>query len=76
MSLAVIAAGAVFYYLSENQHQRLGHITSVARIEEEKYVWLDRFTIRNLELVFSTNDNAKTLADILDKTHTPMGGVY
>ena len=74
MSLAVIAAGAVFYYLSENQHQRLGHITSIARIEEEKYVWLDRFTIRNLELVFSSNDNAKTLADILDKTHTPMGG--
>ncbi len=74
MSLAVIAAGAVFYYLSENQHQRLGHITSIARIEEEKYVWLDRFTIRNLELVFSTNDNAKTLADILDKTHTSMGG--
>ena len=74
MSLAVIAAGAVFYYLSENQHQRLGHITSIARIEEEKYVWLDRFTIRNLELVFSTNDNAKTLADILNKTHTPMGG--
>lgn len=74
MSLAVIAAGAVFYYLSENQHQRLGHITSIARIEEEKYVWLDRFTIRNLELVFSTNDNAKTLADILDKTYTPMGG--
>lgn len=74
MSLAVIAAGAVFYYLSENQHQRLGHITSIARIEEEKYVWLDRFTIRNLELVFSTNDNAKTLADILDKTQTPMGG--
>jgi DNA mismatch repair protein MutS len=60
--------------LSENQQQRLGHITSIARIEEEKYVWLDRFTIRNLELVFSTNDNAKTLADILDKTHTPMGG--
>jgi DNA mismatch repair protein MutS len=74
MSLAIIAAGAVFYYLSENQHQRLGHITSIARIEEEKYVWLDRFTIRNLELVFSTNDNAKTLADILDKTFTPMGG--
>ena len=60
--------------MSENQQQRLGHITSIARIEEEKYVWLDRFTIRNLELVFSTNDNAKTLADILDKTHTPMGG--
>ena len=74
LPLAIIAAGAVFYYLSENQHQRLGHITSIARIEEEKYVWLDRFTIRNLELVFSTNENAKTLSDILDKTHTPMGG--
>jgi DNA mismatch repair protein MutS len=74
LSLAIIAAGAVFYYLSENQHQRLGHITSISRIEEEKYVWLDRFTIRNLELVYSTNENAKTLADILDKTYTPMGG--
>jgi DNA mismatch repair protein MutS len=74
MSLAIIAAGAVFYYLSENQHQRLGHITSIARIEEEKYVWLDRFTIRNLELVFSANENAKTLSDILDRTQTPMGG--
>ncbi len=74
LSQAIIAAGAVFYYLSENQHQRLGHITSISRIEEEKYVWLDRFTVRNLELVYSTNENAKTLADILDKTYTPMGG--
>ncbi len=74
MSLAIIAAGAVFHYLNENQHQKLGHITAISRIEEEKYVWLDRFTIRNLELVYSTNENAKTLADILDKTYTPMGG--
>ncbi len=74
LSLAIIAAGAVFHYLNENQHQKLGHITSISRIEEEKYVWLDRFTIRNLELVYSTNENAKTLADILDKTYTPMGG--
>jgi DNA mismatch repair protein MutS len=74
LSQAIIAAGAVFYYLSENQHQRLGHITSISRIEEEKYVWLDRFTVRNLELVYSTNENAKTLSDILDKTYTPMGG--
>jgi DNA mismatch repair protein MutS len=74
LSQAIIAAGAVFYYLSENQHQRLGHITSISRIEEEKYVWLDRFTVRNLELVYSTNENAKTLADIVDKTYTPMGG--
>ncbi len=74
LSQAIIAAGAVFYYLSENQHQRLGHITSISRIEEEKYVWLDRFTVRNLELVYSTNENATTLADIVDKTYTPMGG--
>jgi DNA mismatch repair protein MutS len=74
LSLAIIAAGAVFHYLNENQHQKLGHITAISRIEEEKYVWLDRFTIRNLELVYSTNENAKTLADILDKTYTPMGG--
>lgn len=74
LSLAIVAAGAVFHYLNENQHQKLGHITAISRIEEEKYVWLDRFTIRNLELVYSTNENAKTLADILDKTHTPMGG--
>jgi DNA mismatch repair protein MutS len=74
LSLAIIAAGAVFHYLNENQHQKLGHITAISRIEEEKYVWLDRFTIRNLELVYSTNENAKTLADILDRTYTPMGG--
>ncbi len=74
LSLAIVAAGAVFHYLNENQHQKLGHITAISRIEEEKYVWLDRFTIRNLELVYSTNENAKTLADFLDKTYTPMGG--
>ena len=74
LSLAIVAAGAVFHYLNENQHQKLGHITAISRIEEEKYVWLDRFTIRNLELVYSTNENAKTLADILDRTYTPMGG--
>ncbi|MBU3659512.1 MAG: DNA mismatch repair protein MutS [Flavobacteriales bacterium] len=74
LELAIVAAGAVFHYLNENQHQKLGHITAISRIEEEKYVWLDRFTIRNLELIYSTNENAKTLADILDNTFTPMGG--
>jgi len=74
LPLAIVAAGAVFHYLSENQHQKLGHITALSRIEEEKYVWLDRFTIRNLELVFSPHENAKTLADLLDRTNTPMGG--
>ena len=71
---AIIAAGAIFHYLNENQHQKLGHISSISRIEEERYVWLDRFTIRNLELIISSNENAITLADILDKTLTPMGG--
>ena len=71
---ATIAAGAIFHYLGENQHKRLDHITSIARIEEERYVWLDRFTVRNLELLSSTNENAKTLSDILDETQTAMGG--
>ncbi|MEN9699269.1 MAG: hypothetical protein RLZZ301_467 [Bacteroidota bacterium] len=71
---AIIAAGAVFHYLSENQQQRLGHITTLSRIEEERFVWLDRFTIRNLELVHSPHENALTLAQILDQTNTPMGG--
>ncbi len=70
----IIAAGAILYYLSENQHDRLGHITAISRIEEERFVWLDRFTIRNLELITSPHENAKTLLDILDFTKTPMGG--
>lgn len=71
---ATVAAGAIFHYLGENQHKRLDHITSIARIEEERYVWLDRFTVRNLELLSSSHENAKTLADILDETQTAMGG--
>jgi DNA mismatch repair protein MutS len=74
LSAAIVAAGAVFHYLNENQHHRLGHISTISRIEEEKYVWLDRFTVRNLELIYSTNENAVTLADVLDRTLTPMGG--
>src|SRR5574343_784808 len=74
LGLGVIAAGAILHYLSENQHSRLGHITSIARIEEERYVWLDRFTVRNLELISSPHENATTLADVLDRTRTPMGG--
>lgn len=72
--LAIIAAGAVFHYLSENQQQQLGHITGISRIAPDRYMWLDRFTVRNLELVHSPHDNAVTLAHILDKTKTPMGG--
>lgn len=74
LDAGIIAAGAVIYYLSENQHDRLGHISALGRIEEEKYVWLDRFTIRNLELISSPHENATTLIDVLDKTRTPMGG--
>lgn len=74
LDLGVIAAGAILHYLSENQHNRLGHITAISRIEEERYVWLDRFTIRNLELISSPHENATTLSDVLDLTKTPMGG--
>lgn len=74
MNEGIIAAGAILHYLSETQHDKLGHITNLSRIEEDRYVWLDRFTIRNLELTYSLNENATTLIDIIDETKTPMGG--
>ena len=70
----IIASGAVLYYLSEAQHNKLQHITSIQRIAEDAYVWMDRFTIRNLELYHSYNPNAVTLLDVIDKTLSPMGG--
>ena len=70
----IIAAGAAMHYLYETQHYNIQHITTISRIEEDRYVWLDRFTIRNLELVASSNENAVTLLQILDRTRTPMGG--
>ena len=73
MNEAIIAAGAVFHYLGESEHKKLDHITGISRIEEDKYVWLDRFTIKNLELVSSPHENARTLSDILDETQTAMG---
>ena len=73
LSEAVIDAGAIFHYLGESEHKKLDHITGISRIEEDKYVWLDRFTIKNLELVSSVNEQAKTLSDILDETQTAMG---
>lgn len=69
----IIAAGAALHYLYETQNYKIQHINKLKRIEEELYVWLDRFTIRNLELVQSYNENAVTLLQILDKTQTPMG---
>lgn len=74
LSKGIIAAGAILHYISEAQHDKVGHITKIQRIEEEKYVWLDRFTIRNLELVNSPHDDAATLLSVLDDTQTPMGG--
>jgi len=69
----IVAAGVIMHYLGETEHRNLQHIAAIARIEEEKYMWLDRFTIRNLELVSTSNDNGVTLFDILDQTTTPMG---
>ncbi len=73
MDAGIIAAGAALHYVSDTRQDQLKHINSIARIEEDKYVWLDRFTIRNLELVNSANEKAVTLIDIIDHTHTPMG---
>lgn len=69
----IIAAGAALHYLFETQHDKLQHITKLARIEEDHYVWLDRFTVRNLELLNSNNENARSLIDVIDQTISPMG---
>lgn len=73
LSSGIIAAGAALYYLQVTRHDQTQHICKLSRIEEEKYVWIDRFTSRNLELVHSPNENATTLLDVLDRTMTPMG---
>ncbi len=70
----IIAAGAVMHYLAETRHDQLSHINKISRIDERKSVWLDKFTIRNLEIVHSVNDNATTLLEVLDHTISPMGG--
>lgn len=69
----IIASGAALFYLSETQHNRIQHISTLQRIAEDAYVWMDRFTIRNLELYHSYNPNAVTLLDVIDKTISPMG---
>jgi len=73
LSLAIMSCGAILHYLGETKHDRLQHITAVSRVEEDQYVWLDRFTVRNLELFGSSHDNGKCLIDIIDTTVTPMG---
>ena len=70
----VIAAGAALHYLGETRHNKLQHISRISRIAEDEYVWMDRFTIRNLELYHSNQENAVTLLDVVDKTISPMGG--
>ena len=70
----LVSAGAILHYLGETQHHKLQHITSIERILEDEFVWMDKFTIRNLELYHSSNDNAVTLIQIIDKTLSPMGG--
>lgn len=69
----VIAAGTILHYLDSTQHTQISHITSLSRIEEDKYVRLDKFTVRSLELISTMNEGGKTLLDILDKTVSPMG---
>ncbi|WP_396638620.1 DNA mismatch repair protein MutS [Maribacter sp. R77961] len=70
----IVASGVILHYLSETQHRQLQHINRLQRIAEDDYIWMDRFTIKNLELYHSTNENAVTLIDIIDKTISPMGG--
>lgn len=71
--LGIVAAGAILFYLEETEHKEIQHISAISRIAEEKYVWLDKFTIRNLELVYAQHDGGVPLIQILDQTVTPMG---
>ncbi|MDY0201306.1 MAG: DNA mismatch repair protein MutS [Tenuifilaceae bacterium] len=73
LTLGVIAAGATLYYLDITEHNRIKHISTISRIDEDKYVWLDKFTVRNLELFYSVNEGAKTLVEVIDKSVSPMG---
>ncbi|MBE8713396.1 DNA mismatch repair protein MutS [Sphingobacterium sp. KB22] len=73
MPIGILAAGVALHYLNETEHRNLQHISNISRIEEERFMWLDRFTIRNLELIGSANENATTLSDVLDQTASPMG---
>ncbi len=69
----IIASGAILQYLDFTKHSQAGHVTQIARIEEDRYVWLDKFTLRNLELFGALNEGAKTLSQVMDKTLSPMG---
>jgi DNA mismatch repair protein MutS len=73
MDSAIIAAGAIFHYLKETRHDQLNHITNISRIEREEFVWMDRFTIRNLEIFNSNSPDGVSLLDVIDYTQSPMG---
>jgi DNA mismatch repair protein MutS len=73
LNLGITAAGVALHYLNETEHRNLQHISAISRIEEDRYLWLDRYSIRNLELIGSANENAVTLVDVLDHTCSPMG---
>jgi DNA mismatch repair protein MutS len=74
LTFGIVAAGAILHYLDITCHEHLGHITGLSRIEEDRYVWLDKFTVRNLEIFHSPYEGASTLVGVLDKTISPMGG--
>lgn len=74
MSAGIVAAGVILQYLEQNEQHQLGHIAGISRIDDDKYLWLDKFTIRNLELFQALHEGGKSLIDILDYTQTPMGG--
>ncbi len=73
LPLAIVAAGVTLHYINETEHRNLQHVSGLGRIEHQKYMWLDRFTVRNLELLDSANENAITLFHVLDQTASPMG---
>jgi DNA mismatch repair protein MutS len=73
LEYGIFASGAILHYLDITQHNHVKHISNLARIEEDRFVWLDRFTVRNLELINPMNDGGKTLVGVIDRTHTPMG---
>jgi len=70
---AIVASGAIFHYLKETRHDKLSHITGISRIDRSEFIWMDRFTIRNLELFQSNSIGGTSLLEVIDCTHTPMG---
>lgn len=74
LTYGITASGVVMHYLLDTRHSQLQHISKIQRVAEEEYIWMDRFTIKNLELYHSYNENAVTLIDVIDKTISPMGG--